>query len=325
VAVGADEVIGKLFLNDHDSGLAQLRLERASAMVAGQPVVLREYSPPALLGGGRIVTPRAEPRRKNARVTTFAAVTLTDQLVESIGASPSGLRTDEAARKVGRSAQSLAAEFEALKARGTLLSFAGLWFTPASFEQAADRFLSALSKLHKAHPSRSMLPREPVVKEAGLPWTEKALDRIVAHLVASGKVRASGSNVALAEFKTTLEPKQRAFLDRVKVQLDAGGFSPPTPRDLAVALSVPVQAVEGVLRLGMDAGEVVRLEDQIFFTKEQLRAALDAAQSRLGGQAFTAAEFKEALGTSRKYAIPILEHADSKGWTARRRDVRVFT
>lgn len=325
LSIGADEVIGKIFLNDFDPELVQLRLERPTAAVAGQPLIIRRYSPPVLMAGGRVVVPVAEARRKNQRVVTTQAVGLADQLVDIVGKASSGLMTDLAARLVGQSGQELAAAFEKLKAEGRLLSFAGLWFTPESFEIASRVFLAALKELHQANLNRPMLPREIAVKKAGLDWAGKPLDRILGHLAALGRLRIEGSLVAHSSHRVALEPKQRAFLDRVKAALDAGGSNPPSLKALAAQLNVPIQAVEGVIKLGLDAGEILRLDDQVFFTTAQIERSIQAAKRALGDSPFTAAQFKEALGTSRKFAIPLLEHSDSKGWTVRRGDQRVFT
>ena len=58
-------------------------------------------------------------------------------------------------------------------------------------------------------------------------------------------------------------------------------------------------------------------------------AALDefgrAVRARLAdGAPATAAELKDAMGTSRKYAIPLLEHFDATGLTRRVGDARVL-
>ena len=42
------------------------------------------------------------------------------------------------------------------------------------------------------------------------------------------------------------------------------------------------------------------------------------------GVAASAAELKDAMGTSRKYAIPLLEYFDDKGITRRSGDERVL-
>jgi selenocysteine-specific elongation factor len=70
-------------------------------------------------------------------------------------------------------------------------------------------------------------------------------------------------------------------------------------------------------------GEHVRVAPDVAFTA----AALDDAVARLRAAyeregPLTAARAKQVLGTSRKYALPLLETLDRLGRTRRRGDVR---
>jgi len=57
------------------------------------------------------------------------------------------------------------------------------------------------------------------------------------------------------------------------------------------------------------------------------RGAVVARGERRGGDAgregFTVSSFRQSLGTSRKYAVPLLELLDARGVTRRVGDVRV--
>ena len=78
------------------------------------------------------------------------------------------------------------------------------------------------------------------------------------------------------------------------------------------------------LRRLTQSGRVVNL-DGIHFAASALDAAHDVARRLLAAQpaGFGASEFREALGTSRKYAIPLAEALDARGITRRRGDVRI--
>jgi selenocysteine-specific elongation factor len=57
----------------------------------------------------------------------------------------------------------------------------------------------------------------------------------------------------------------------------------------------------------------------------ELLATAEAVVRDLGRPpGMTVSSFREALGTSRKYALPILEHFDATGLTRRRGDLRVL-
>ena len=98
--------------------------------------------------------------------------------------------------------------------------------------------------------------------------------------------------------------------------LAANPFAPPS----AAEAGCPPDEVRMLIRRG-----AVVERDGIYFATEAVaeaaaRVALLLAASPAG---VSASAVREALGTSRKYAIPLLEHLDATGVTRRRGDVRV--
>jgi selenocysteine-specific elongation factor len=69
------------------------------------------------------------------------------------------------------------------------------------------------------------------------------------------------------------------------------------------------------------AGLVVRVAPDLVFTPDLVDRAL-AIVSAAGPAGITVSAFREALGTSRKYALPILEWFDQRGITRRAGDLR---
>lgn len=317
VSIGADEVIAKVFHNDNDGAIAQFRCERPTAAAKDQPLIIRSYSPPRILGGGKVTVPQAAKRRKNAEVAQRAG------LIPTIASFPQGVSADEAARLLGTTVQAIGNEIERAKATGNLAGFGGLWFTPETFAAAETRFFSALDSLHRSNPSRALIPREAAAKQAGLNWAGKPFDRIISHWAAEGKIRADGTAIALASHRPALKERQRALLDRVMALLIAGGAAPPAEHVIAEQLGIPKQAVAEILKVGWEAGELLRVGDGLVFPRRTLEVLAERLRSEFSGNRFTAAEFKERLGISRKYAIPLLEYFDSIGVTMRQGDSRI--
>ena len=91
---------------------------------------------------------------------------------------------------------------------------------------------------------------------------------------------------------------------------------PPTVREL-IARGIGRDAIDAAVRAEL----VVRVSSDLVFTTELVdrgRAVVEAA----GGTGITVSAFREALGTSRKYALPILEWFDQRGITRRSGDLR---
>ncbi|HZH98736.1 MAG TPA: selenocysteine-specific translation elongation factor [Fimbriimonadaceae bacterium] len=324
VSIGSEEAIGKIFLSDVEPDLAQLRLESTIACALHQPLIIRRYSPPDLIAGGKVVVPQAKPRRKSEEVRLVQAGGSDEEsILGVVGATPAGVETEEICRVLGKSPQALGDAFEKLSKEGRVLGFAGLWFSPEGFADARQKLFAALQSLHAKHPTQAALPRETVLQAASLPWRGKALDRILAHLSSEGSLTVSGTTIRDPQFKLQLSPKQRAFLDRVIEVLERSGVNVPGSRELAEAVHAPPQAIEEILRLGAEAGELVRVAEGLYYTRAGVERIKATVREISGGKPFPASAFRDAVGSSRKYVIPLLEYFDTIRFTLRVGDNRV--
>jgi selenocysteine-specific elongation factor len=97
-------------------------------------------------------------------------------------------------------------------------------------------------------------------------------------------------------------------------ELLAGGFAPPQP-----------DAVDrGELRELIRRGHVVTRDGLHFHASTVDAAGIVAAQLLLANpDGFTVAQFRDATGASRKFALPLVSELDARGVTRRRDDVRI--
>ncbi len=97
-------------------------------------------------------------------------------------------------------------------------------------------------------------------------------------------------------------------------ELEAAPFTPPPPTDVH----------RDELRRLVQRGLVIE-QDGVYFAPSAVESAGRTLAQLLASQpeGVTVAEAREALGTSRKWAIPLLAHLDATGITRRRGDVRI--
>ena len=106
-------------------------------------------------------------------------------------------------------------------------------------------------------------------------------------------------------------------------KLKTGDVSPPAPETLFAG---PDDA--DLLALLVHEGVALRLNNvslgqSLVFHADAIAAAAIILKTRYPGEtAFTTGEAREALNTTRKFIIPILEYLDSQGTTIRRGDTR---
>lgn len=325
VSIGADEAIGRIFLSDSDPELVQLRLETRVAAALAQPLIVRRYSPPDVICGGRVLVPQARRRKKGEALRVAKPGQNEEEaILSAVATQPAGMPTEEVCRILGKSPQALGDLFERLQNRGKLRGFAGLWFTTENFGQAWKTFTGALEQLHAKNPTSASVPRERVVQQSGLGWSGKPLDRILAAMAQDRRIALAGTAVRLPGFKIQLSPKQRQFLDRVITMLEEQPVNTPNPHQISVVIHVPIPAIEEVLRLGVQAGEIVSLGEGVYYTPKQIAQLKERIVQISKGKPFSASQVRDALGTTRKYIIPLLEHLDSTRFTTRMGDNRVI-
>ncbi|HXY90860.1 MAG TPA: selenocysteine-specific translation elongation factor [Acidimicrobiia bacterium] len=270
---------------------ARLELDTAVALAPGDRLVLRDPGRGLTLAGAEVldVDPLPETRGAAARL----ALPLAARLLAGRGA----VAVDD----VGRRGGVAGAEADALVAAITS-SGAGVL--------AGDIVIEAPVLADVRERARARVrDRELGVDLATLAGDlgtdaavlRAALDGDTSIVVERGVVRAAATGSAAHT------PAAAALL----ATLDATPWSPPAPADA------------GLARALVREGALVDV-DGIVFTA----SALDRARDRLRGyfgthESLSVADARDLLGTTRKYAVPLLEHFDREGFTRRRGDVRV--
>ena len=322
VAIGTDEAYGRLALPVEEGGLVQIRFEAPIACTLGEPVIVRRYSPPDLLGGGIVRVPVAVPRSRRVTAEVVQADSPQQAVLQLLEGKTHGLPTEEICRLLGKSPQEMGKVFEDLLTHESAFGFAGLWYGIPEFEDAKAKFLERLGELHAQNPGQGFQPREKPAKIAGLRWEGKPFDRIVTRLSQDGLIHANGTLVRRSDFKVQLTPRQRDLLDRVVALLEKTPVNVPTHGELANLLGVPIQAADEILKLGSQAGETVTISQGLSYSIGQIDAIATRMREAFGEGGFTPAEFRDLLESSRKYVIPMLEFLDARRITLRNGDQR---
>jgi selenocysteine-specific elongation factor len=293
----------------------RITLSRAVVLDVGDPFVLREAGRRETVGGGVVLNadPPARPgedpvARLSARIGADRA-----RLARLVVAERGAVRSAEIPILVG-------AQAEAAQRAGALRL--GAWIVdPERAEALGAAVRDALASHHERRPLepglelahlRSILEERPEGRvDAGL------ADALIEHLVAQGTVARDGTTVRLAE--RMFSTRGRPDVDRLVADVEAGEPTPPSMAELA-ARGFSTELV----RAAVADGRLVRVSREIVVTPALLHRAERLVRELAGSGGVTVSVFREALGTSRKYALPILEFLDAKGVTRREGAVRML-
>ena len=163
---------------------------------------------------------------------------------------------------------------------------------------------------------------------AALPQVSSpVLDAVLAALAKAARVEARGGLVQLAprrEAAAALAEREAATAAALAQRLRNGGLAPPDLSELA-----PTPAARRALERLLKDGEAVKTFDrvhkrEIVFHRDAVAAARAALRPRLATPGLTVGEAGAALGMSRKFSVPLLEHLDAVRFSRRLGDRRVL-
>ncbi len=308
-----------------EEALVRLHFERPLVLDFLEPVVLRDSGRDETVGGGRVLDP--DPR--GGVHGTAMRVRRAEELEAREGAGRAGLLGCVLAERgvVPR------ADLPRLTGSGDLTRSIGsgavqsrtLAWSARAWEAAQAAVLMAVERFHRDQPLAAGLPA-PAARRAALAaaagagagWPAAAGAEVVEALVEAGRLLLDRAELRLPGHGVRLDPGQEAVRAKVEAAASGGGVSVLTAAELA-ALGADRRLLVVLVRLGV----LVALAPGRYLGS----ATLDQAVRRLrdafpAGRPFSASEAKEALGTTRKTAIPLLEYLDQHGVTARAGDLR---
>jgi selenocysteine-specific elongation factor len=144
-------------------------------------------------------------------------------------------------------------------------------------------------------------------------------------LADEGRIASRQGYYATTEHQPKLSNEQRSFFEEY-VPFDAATpFLPVTFGDVAALVkSSTIPGIARALETLLARGVLVKVGDALYRSAQIERAheRIDAFITQHGKM--TMAEFRDLLGTSRKYAVPLLEWFDSRGITVRSGDNRML-
>jgi len=321
---GARELLGRVVLLEGDvlhagqSMLAQLRLEEPMVAGTGDRFVIRRYSPPRVIGGGVVIDPRAEKRRRSDRAAMERLrireegdpEQLLSRLVERAGAA--GMAETEAETAVT----------EALVARGEAMVVGGRIYHARVMDDLAGRALELLRSYQSRFPLQWGMGKEELRQRLTFPHPAAAFNRILEKLGETHPLIIRGDRVRADSAEVELSEQLAGAVAGLEEIIRSAGLAFPSRAELERAWTSG-ERVPDVLQYLRDAGRVVDVGEGVMHV-----TALDtclASLRRLFAERgeLAVGDLRDAFGITRKHVVPLLEFLDSRRITVRRGDVRV--
>jgi len=326
VHLGTAEVLGRVAqvraIAPGETSVARLLLERPLVARGGDRFVIRSFSPVTTIGGGVVLDPYP-PRRPRVSERGLAAgqppAERLARFVEEaglpgVGVSGLGVRLGLLPSDVPRTIES--AGKGVLTVGETLVS-------RRAIAQEIDRLAAVVAAHHEEHPLDPGLSLGAMRAAVNAPGA--VIDLLVEHGMKkqAWELTEGGAAVRKPGWQAALKARAGEASGRLAQRLAEARWQLPTVAELQREFSDPT--VPALLAHLAREGSVERVDQERYALKqalEEFRRAVEDTLRELG--AATPAQFRDRLGLTRKYLIPLLEWADRRGITSRKGDTRVL-
>ena len=328
VHTGSAEGIARLRLLDKaraepgESTWAQLKFDKPMAVVKGDYFVIRSNQ--TTLGGGNIVAPHARRHRRMhepilERLSVMEEGSDRDVILKTLELSePSEFQA--VVNRANLQPAAAKAELEAMADEGLVVVLGRRDVGPGVSIFSGSGWASVMAKArgflesyHGEHSLRKGAPKEELRSRLGM--NAQVFNAVLARMEEAEEITEEGALVRLPSHAPQPTEAQEVEAQSYLRVLDSDPFSPPTDSHIDGEL----------LSLLVDEGRVVKVSESVVFSAIAHGEMVDKISTYIKEHGeITVADVRDLFGTSRKYALALMDDLDHQRITRRVGDARVL-
>ncbi len=340
VNYGSAQTIAKAVLLDKDSigagesAYVQLRFDEPLAVKRGDRFIIRFYSPVETFGGG-VILDACPGKHKRHQEELIRALTIrefgTDDEVLELLLKEQSIHfpsVHDLASRLNWTDAETEKKMETLKKQKKALSLNdGNFFHKDFWEKVTVKTKDILAAFHKENPIASGMEKEEfksrMVSAFYLQDAKKG-DVILNELIKRGIMTSSASTVAMEGFSAQYSDAHSDMREIMLNTYKVSGIEAPSTDDVIAKFKDKKQAKQ-VLNDLFKEGLIVKLNPGAYLYKDSYEKAIGLMREYFASHdTMSLAEYRDILGTSRKYVLLILDHLDQQKITKLQGDVRVL-
>ncbi len=328
---GSSELVGRIIiygkdeLKPGDNAYCQFRFKTPVTVMAGDRYIIRKFSPLITIGGGEILDVFPARRRKEEKLgdlETFDTGGLMEKLALKVLLSGlNGVTHADLAGWINSGAPEIKSSISALIKEGLLVQVDTRLIHKEVLESFHEKVISVLSDFHKENPLKPGMQKE-VVRAVFRGLEQRSFEALLALV---DDAVSEKELLRMKTFRISLSADKKLVKENILKVLDKAVFQPPSKDELAELVSVNTTEAGELLKIMASEKTLMRINDALYISMNNYTNMMDRLKEFFNKKKeMTVGEFRDVLGTSRKYAIPFLEYLDSNRITLRVGEVRKF-
>ena len=323
-------LLEKRLMAPGETQMVQLRPVEPITVVAGDRFVLRTNlagggrSGWTTIGGGRVLG-ASNTRLRRQKPWILARLTARRDALDDparwieqiLQENPAPLTPGELRQRCRLRPEEATALIHQLLAENRLVATPrGNLAHPTAVAERAAQIEAATQAYHAGHPQHAGITRQVLMATVG--GDAELFSLAIDQLLHRGRATFNGVVLAQTGWRPRLSDPEEQMSEQVAAAFQQAGCLAPMPEELADRLRLPLDRVTRLMRLLRDRGVLVRLDDRVTMHRDAVAAGQQAALTLFQQAAsFTTMQFRDALGVSRKFAVPLLDHLDRSRFTVR--------
>lgn len=317
---GHTRIIGREELVPGEEGWVQLALSAPTVAVRGDRLILRRPSPGTTLGGGRVLDPNPGRRHRRFRADVLARFeTLShgkpDEMLLQTSARLGLAQPEMLIQKAGLQVEEGQSALKQLLGEGQIVRLDKFVLTTTARQNLQEQVLDTLQRYHQDNPLKIGLDRESLRTKMQL--APGAFTYLLQELTGNGIVVEAGTYLKLPDHDVRFTTEQERAIAGLIELFNRQGVNSPSIKDCKE------QVGESLYYALIDLGQLKPLNSEVVYSSTLYNQLIEQIKRYLLQKgSVTAGEIRDLLGTSRKYAIALLEHLDELRLTRRVGDTR---
>jgi selenocysteine-specific elongation factor len=323
------ETLATVSLYGYDSAEAgahrfmRIRLHKPVVLVPGDRFVLRQCSPPATIGGGRVLDAHPLSNLRKGKCLTWLEalkhVSLEEQLRMRVARrGTTGIIMGKLMAETGLTQEALQRLTEPLVRSNRLLRIPD---DVLLTEEALASATEGLIRLLKTEARSAGLSRSELKGRTGLSW--KVFDFLLEKLVREQRLWLRDALVYASGSDSQLPGADLKSLSAIATAYESAGLTAPAASEVSSMLNLKDGEMRRLMTLLLRDKILVKMGTDGLYIHQGALEALRGRIRELRGQTLDVARFKQMTGLSRKYAIPLLEYLDHQRITRKDGDLRL--
>lgn len=345
VHIGTIEVLARIrVLNDKneiapgETDFVQIRLEIPTAAVPNERFIIRQYSPQTTIAGGRVLdNSAAKHKRKDiARVRKYLQNLIEADKAQTVKlyletADEHGLTFNDLQARTAWRKEILQKAIDKNIEKKSIIEAEKFFIARTPFENLKTKTFFEIENFHKKEPLARGVLRETLREKIFAHLAPEIFRAVLSSLETEKEIAAEKDFVRAASHNLELSGDEKILREKLSAIYKTAKLEVPKLED---ALSEAVKNIKSdknharkIFQLLLDSGEIVKVTDEFYFSREAIDNLIIQMRSFAGKSAdrlIDVPAFKDLAGISRKYAIPLLEYFDREKITRRAGDKRLI-